>query len=144
MLFVNFLRSVLKCRFQDNFFSQNFKKKDNVKYRYIRSLFLSKNITSLSWILSVLRKTLTHNAHFNCRLPFYIQDLLRAVAPSSVRLALLQLLTALMGTFVINTVSVIRHYIYSTCQGLFYVMCYAIYKSLDNITVRMLLIIALH
>jgi hypothetical protein len=57
-----------------------------------------------------------------------------AVAPSSVQLVWSQLHPALKGTFVLNTVSIIRHYIYSTCQGLYYVRQFEIYKSLYNIT----------
>lgn len=70
-------------------------------------------------------KTQNQNAHFNCRLPFYISDLLGAVVPSSVQLALSQLATALMGMFVLNTVYIIRHYIYSTCNGLY--LCEAVW-----------------
>ena len=87
VFFVNFLRSVLKCRFQDNFFSQNYKKVGNVQHRYNNSRFLYENITSLSKVLSILGNTLTRNVHFNCRFPFCIQDLSGAVAPSSVQLA---------------------------------------------------------
>ena len=61
--------------------------------------------------------TFSYNSHFNYRWLCYITEHYCAVVPSSVQLVWSQLLTALKGKFVLNTVSIIRYYIYSTCQG---------------------------
>jgi hypothetical protein len=48
-----------------------------------------------------------------------MENLSFAVAPSSVEILWSQLHPALLSTFVLNTVSIITHYIYSTCQELY-------------------------
>jgi len=63
--------------------------------------------------------TFSHNSHLNFRWHFYITVLPFAVAPSSFENLWSQLLAVLQGKFVLNTVSVIRHDSYSTCQGLY-------------------------
>jgi len=78
--------------------------------------------------------TFSLNSHFNFRWQYSITEDFCAVAPSSVELVWSQLLTALHGKFVPNTVSVIRHYVYSMCQGLYYVRQIVIYTSLNNIS----------
>ena len=75
-------------------------------------------------ILPFNKLIFNHNLHSNCRWHCYITDDIYAVAPSSVPLVWSQLLTVFYGTFVLNTVSIIRHYIYSMCQGLY--LCEAV------------------
>jgi len=74
--------------------------------------------------------TFNYNLQFNYRWHCYISEYFGAVAPLSVQLGWSQLHPALLGAFVLNTVSITRHYIYSTCQGLYYVRQCEIYKSL--------------
>jgi len=61
----------------------------------------------------------SYNMHFNYRWHCYMTTIYIAVAPSSVQLVWSQLHPALLGTFVLNEIYIIRRYIYSTCQGLY-------------------------
>jgi len=67
--------------------------------------------------LLVNKLTFSYNSLFNYRWLCYVTDHSGAVAPSSVQLVWSLLHPAFIGTLVINMVNVIRHYIYSTCQG---------------------------
>jgi hypothetical protein len=62
----------------------------------------------------------SHSSHFNFRWLCFISDLLFAVALSSVQLLWSLLFIASWGTFVLNTVSIIGHYIYSKRQGMYW------------------------
>jgi hypothetical protein len=55
-----------------------------------------------------------------------------AVPPLPVQRVWSQQLTVLKGAFATNKFSINRH-IYSTCQGLYYMRQFEIYKSLYNI-----------
>jgi hypothetical protein len=70
-------------------------------------------------------KAIVQQVYFQSQLTFQLQVALlyfghsSAVAPTSVPLVWSQLLTVLCGAFVLNKVSTIRRYNYSTCQGLY-------------------------
>ena len=53
--------------------------------------------------------TFSKNSHFNCRWHCCIAAIYIAAAPSSVQLVWSQLHPALLGTFVLNEVSIFRH-----------------------------------
>ena len=82
----------------------------------------------------------SHNWHFNYRWHCYIPTHSGVVALSSVQLVWSQLRLALKGKFVFNKVSIIRHYLYGTCQGQYYVRQFEVYKSLYNIAAKKWLI----
>ena len=56
-----------------------------------------------------------------------------AVAPLSVQRVWSQLLTVLKGAFSLNKFSINKH-MYNTCQGLYYMRQFEVYKPLYNIT----------